>query len=273
MRRTLLMILGCFILASAASANPSAQGLDMGAVQEVLCEAEALAKGLPDPRQAPVNNRAVLEAKKSADAFASPEYQDKLRTESERLKTEVFSSVMKEYYPEESRKQQPVSGKLAGDERIYMFISSSIPSTTLRSYIAMADKLKEPNLVFVLRGMVGGAKQVGPTMTFVAELLKKDPGCDITADQCDVYQANVQVDPLLFSRFRITQVPTVVYARAVGVADGFGKSEGLSNEVPVGDSFLVEGDAALDRLVEVINRDAKSKTLEQLVVAMRKGYY
>lgn len=249
------------------------QRYDLAGVQGVLGDAEKLAESLEAVKAPSPDSRAALEAKKSAELFYSPEYQAKISAESERLKQTVFAPVLKEYYPAEATKQQAIAGRLAADERVYVFISSSIPATTLRAYVTMADKTKEPNMVFVLRGLIGGAKQVGPTMTFVTDLLKKDPGCDIKADKCETYQANVQVDPLLFARYHVTQVPAVVYARGVSVVEGFGKSEGLTDEVKVGDAFLVEGDASLDRLLEVINREAKSKTVEGLVTAMRKGFY
>jgi hypothetical protein len=110
-------------------------------------------------------------------------------------------------------------------------------------------------------------------VAFIGNVLKKDEQCDLKIAQCDTYLANVQVDPLLFARYQITQVPALVYARDGSVAEGFGKSEGLSSEVPVGRSWQVDGDAALDRLLEVVNREAKSSSVEQLILAMRKGFY
>lgn len=261
------------IVNGASTGRQPLQRYDAQGVQGVLSDAEKLAESLKVVRAPDPDSREAQAAKKSAELFYSPEYQARITAESERLKQTVFAPVMKEYYPEEATKQQTTAGRLAADERIYVFISSSIPDDTLRAYVTMADKAKEPNMVFVLRGLIGGAKQVGPTMTFVTDLLKKDPGCDIKADKCETYQANVQVDPLLFARYHVTQVPAVVYARNVQTVEGFGKSEGLTDEVPVGDAFLVEGDASLDRLLEVINREAKSKTVEGLVTAMRKGFY
>lgn len=249
------------------------QRYGMDGVQGLLGDAEKLAESLRAVRPPDPDSREALAAKTSADLFYSPEYQARITAESERLKQTVFAPVMKDYYPEEAAREQVKAGKLAADERVYVFISSSIPETTLRAYVSLADKVMEPNLVFVLRGMVGGAKQVGPTMAFVSGLLNKDPGCDVKADKCEMYQANIQVDPLLFARYHVTQVPAVAYARNVSVVDGFGKSEGLTDEVPVGDAYQVEGDASLDRLLEVINREAKSKTVDGLVAAMRKGFY
>lgn len=261
------------IVNGASTGTQALQRYGMDGVQGLLGDAEKLAESLRAVRPPDPDSREARAAKTSADLFYSPEYQARITAESERLKQTVFAPVMKEYYPEEAERQQAAAGRLAADERVYVFISSSIPSDTLRTYMAIADKVKEPNLAFVLRGMIGGARQVGPTMTFVTDLLKQDSGCDIKTDKCEMYQANVQVDPLLFARYHVTQVPAVVYARNVSVVEGFGKSEGLTDEVPVGDAFLVEGDASLDRLLEVINREAKSKTVDGLVAAMRKGFY
>ena len=249
------------------------QRYDMAGIQATLTDAETLAGGLQVAKPVDPASRAATEAKKSAGLFASPEYQLRLKAERERLQESVFAPVMKEYYPEGDVRPQVAAGKLSADERVYVFISSSLPEATLRTYLAQADQTKEPNLVFVLRGLVGGAKQVGPTMAFLGNVLKRDAGCDLKKEACATFQANVQVDPLLFARYQITQVPALVYARNVSVAEGFGKSEGLSEEVPVGQSYRADGDAALDRLLEVINREAKSRSVEQLVAAMRKGFY
>lgn len=249
------------------------QRYDMAGVQAVLTDAETLAKSLQVDKPVNPASPAVAAAKQSAENFFSPGYQAKLKAERDRLQKDVFAPVMQEYYPEEAAKQLEPGGKLTAAERIYVFISSSIPEATLRTYLAQADKVREPNMIFVLRGLVGGAKQVGPTVAFIGNVLKKDEQCDLKIAQRDTYLANVQVDPLLFARYQITQVPALVYSRDVSVAEGFGKSEGLSSEVPVGQSWQVDGDAALDRLLEVVNREAKSSSVEQLILAMRKGFY
>ena len=126
----------------------------------------------------------------------------------------------------------------------------------------MIDRAGDPNVVMVLRGFVGGMKRIKPTMEFIGNVLKKDPACDVTAEKCDGYNVSIQVDPLLFRRFRVEQVPTVVYVLGQPV-DG---------ESPEGQDFrqdfTISGDAGLDWLLEKINREAKSVTLAGLIGSM-----
>ena len=213
------------------------------------------------------------EALKSANVFYSKEFQEKLNKETERLKQTVFNKpmeIVKKYYKDAGK--DVLSLKLADNERIYIFISSSVPLSTLRNYAADIDKLGGQNVFMVMRGMKNGMKYMKPTIEFVSSVIKKDQSCDMTKTECDTYSAEVQIDPLLFRRYGIDKVPAIVYATGVDVMDIQG-SEGIAENAKVNDFYVIYGDMALDYALERINEEVRSKNLEGIIKGLRAGFY
>jgi conjugal transfer pilus assembly protein TrbC len=261
--RLILMILVLFLFAGQShTAEMSEEKFDMHAISGALKQAEERAETM-----SVLENPDAEAGRKTAETlmkqFQEPEYQAKIRAEQQRLRQTVFQEVLAEFEPK-VRPDAPV-GKLAADERVHLFFSSSVELSTLRSYAAMIDRAGDPNVVMVLRGFVGGMKRIKPTMDFIGNVLKKDPACDVTVEKCDGYNVSIQVDPLLFQRFRVEQVPTVVYG--VGQPVDGESSEGQDFR----QDFTISGDAGLDWLLEKINREAKSETLAGLIGSMRGG--
>lgn len=213
------------------------------------------------------------EAQKIANVFYSKEFQENLNKETERLKQIIFNKPMeavKNYY-KDMGKDAPQS-KIADNERIYIFISSSVPLSTLRNYAADIDKLSGHNVFMVMRGMKDGMRYIKPTVEFVSSILKKDKSCDMTKEECAAYNAEVQIDPMLFRRYGITQVPAIVYATGVNIIDIQG-SEGMDENAKVGNFYVIYGDAALDYALERINESAKSQNLDRIIKSLRAGFY
>ncbi len=144
------------------------------------------------------------------------------------------------------------------DERIYIFVSSSVPKNTLRNYARVLDDLRQPRISMVMRGFVGGMTKVRPTLEFLRRVLFKDENC--YADKCEVYRAPILIDPLLFRRYGIEDVPAVVYAKGVRVMDST-VSEGVKEGAETGDYKVLYGDTALDGALELINREVRSRLL------------
>lgn len=159
---------------------------------------------------------------------------------------------------------------LKEDERIYIFVSSSVPKDALRNYARDLDALGQPRMSIVMRGFVGGMTKVRPTLEFLRGVLFKDENC--YADKCEAYLAPVLIDPLLFRRYGIEDVPAVVYAKGVRVMDST-VSEGVKEGAETGDYYVLYGDAALEGALELIDREAKSRSLDCLVWKLRRGDY
>jgi type-F conjugative transfer system pilin assembly protein TrbC len=210
-------------------------------------------------------------AEKTYQQYLSKEFQEKLKTETVRLKEGVFKKPVEEYYSE-NREIEKTKGKLLPTERIYIFISSSVPLQTLRNYASTLDRLGDPNIVMVMRGFMDNMKYIKPTINFVSDVLRKDPGCDMAKQKCKTYRANFQIDPLLFRRYQIAKVPAVVYATDVNVMD-VQMSEGLESNTAVSNYYVLYGDASLEYVLDTIHKETKSKSIEGLLTTLRKDFY
>lgn len=121
-----------------------------------------------------------------------------------------------------------------------LFASSSMPTSTLRSYAAQLERVRG---VIAFRGMPGGLTKVAPMARLTAAILRIDPGCEGAA--CAMRDVQVIVDPLLFRQHAITQVPAITMLPG-DPARPYCERDDTS---PRG-SHLVLGDAALSGLLE-----------------------
>ena len=200
----------------------------------------------------------------------------------ERVEKEKSKIIEKGFYGMDVAVPGGVSGQALGqagsvrsgaailkeDERIYIFVSSSVPKDTLRNYARDIDRLGQPRMSIVMRGFVSGMTKVRPTLEFLRRVLFKDENCD--SDKCEAYHAPVLIDPLLFRRYGIEAVPAIVYAKGVRIMDST-VSEGLGEGAETGDYYILYGDAALEGALELINSEARSRSLDCLVWKIRRG--
>lgn len=211
-------------------------------------------------------------ARATDDLFRSGEFQNRLLAEQERIKREVFGGKLQEYYRAAPELAAAMAGKLPRDERVYIFISSSMPKQTLRNYVRDVAKLGDPNVKLVMRGLVGGMKYIKPTLRFVGSLLVKDEECDPQKGKCERFGAGVEIDPLLFRRYGIDRVPAIVFARKVQVVDPQ-LSEGLERNMAVAEFHVLHGDMALEYALERFRAESGSAALGALVARLNSGFY
>lgn len=209
-------------------------------------------------------------ARQAVGVINSPQYQQKVAKERDRLQQDVYGIAPKpKPYYEVAKEGQP--SRLAADERIYLFVSASIPEATLRAYVQDIDQLRDPNIIIVLRGFIGGMKEFKPTMKFINDLLKKDRGCE--GSDCATYQATFEIDPNLYRRFKPTQVPALVYAREVAVS-GPGVSEGIDakqSTTATNPWWMIYGDASLSYLLSRVSDDTGSPVLAAFSDTLKKN--
>lgn len=233
---------------------------DVNDLANRIRQAEKMVNKIELPANHPEAQQAAEEI---VQKFNDEKHQITIQREQERIKEALFSDVMKVYGPEAE-----ITGKgegktiLAGHERVYLFISSSIPMSTLKTYLAMIERVGDPNVILVMRGFIGGMKTVTPTLEFFQDLIKKAPDCEPNSSECEAFRANIQIDPMLFNRFSISKVPALVFAANIPMVE-------TNESMPESPFFIIEGDAGLDYLLERINREAKSSTLAGLVKAMQ----
>ncbi len=261
--------LACAGVAQGAAGAP---GYDLNAVSGVLARAKRLGERMKTtlPENA-YKREGEIEARKAFEFYESPAFQRRVALENERLKKEVFRGL-KTYYrdmgPHGKKAMSQRRERLLLNERIYLFISSSVPKATLRTYIEQITEVKDPNIVVVMRGFISGMKYMGPTLKFIGKLLEKDPSCGLS---CGLYGVSLEVDPLLFRRYGILQVPAVVYVPDIEVL-GPG-SEGLVRNAKVNRSYAFYGDVALSYSLKRINEEAKSASLAAVIEEFKHGFY
>jgi len=121
-----------------------------------------------------------------------------------------------------------------------LFVSSSMPVTTLRTY---AGQLERVGGVLAFRGMPGGMRQVAPMAKLSAEILRHDPGCEGPA--CAMRDVQLIVDPLIFRQHGVTRVP----ALAMVPGDPALPYCEREDDAPRA-AHVIYGDAALSGLLE-----------------------
>jgi len=238
--------------------------------QRVMSQMEKYMKDVP---LAVKPSQEILDAVNSIQqSTTTPEFQDGFNRYKEALRQEIQGTDSPQQISQADTSPLNVAN-LEESERIYIFISSSMPKDVLQSYIADVDKLKDPNIIFVMRGFVGGMKYFKPTMKFLMGLLNKNETCRWEkGEQCAMSDANIQIDPMLFSRYGISSVPSFVYAQNVSPFD-HEASEGLQENAQVGNALIVSGDASLDYVLQAVLRESDSVGLRNTLNALRKGYY
>jgi len=188
---------------------------------------------------------------------------DKVESAKEELKTGLFGK-----YLDKGSEAPAPKDKHVGD-RVYLFVSSSMPLATLRNYSADAAKLNG-EVVMVVRGLKGGLEaKWAPTMMFSRSVLAEDPDCEVSNANCRMRAVQFEIDPLLFKRYGISRVPAVVYAKGVVLADS-GLSEGLDGNAKSGEAWVAYGDESLSGLLEEINLSANSPWLSGLAGRLKE---
>lgn len=162
------------------------------------------------------------------------------------------------------------------NERLYIFVSDSLPKEVIRSYVIASSlvqkKAKTNNIIFVLRGGINGLTYIKPTIKWVFDLIKKDEFCDqkekiIRGEECELYPVEFQIDPFLYRRYGINVVPAVVYAKGVEGLDYF--SEGLE-ETKVGEYYISYGDVSLFYHLYQLGIASKNQKLVEFAKAYLK---
>ena len=247
----------------ALNATPDVRSrLGVPDLDATLSQAKRMAESMTLPP-----NKAEAEMKALAgkvDAYyRSPEFQGKLHKQSQRIRSELFGDASAQFYPDTTA-SPPIRGKLGSDERIYLFISSSMPLQTVRNYVASVARLNDSNIILVMRGFIEGMTKIQPTISFIGTVLQRDPACNPLEGECEMLTAALVVDPLLFRRYGIDRVPAVVYARGLKAEDS-GLSEGDTRNTAIANSHTVYGDAGLEYIIEKLQRETSSKILADLL--------
>jgi len=256
--------------------HASVLGAEMGDIEDInrfLENAARLGREIKI-QDNPNKSKGQEEARKLMEYYQSEAFRRKYEAEIERLKGTVFKDALDSYYGDSNgaEKGSAKGGILPGNERIYLFVSSSVPIETLRNYARDLDRLGDPNVFMVMRGFVDGMKRVKPTLNFVKGIIAADANCDVITTGCKAYRVNIKIDPLLFRKYGITRVPAAVYAADVRITD-LSLSEGMEGNVKAENHYALLGDASLGHILEVFRRESGRKSIEPLLEALKGGIY
>ncbi len=147
------------------------------------------------------------------------------------------------------------------EDRLVVFVSSSVPLATLRNYAAALEKTGG---VMVLRGAIGSLRIMGPTMSFVASVLKIDPSC--TGGSCAMRSTNRVIDPELFRENGISRVPAAIFVKGLSLepyCERFNEGDLPKNAVHV-----VYGDVSPRHMAEELFRLSKDPAIGALVKSL-----
>jgi len=249
------------VLAAAVTASPSFSGVGE--------EVDGAFQRSEQYGDIDITNKNGPEMRKEAEkAFGNSRKRGK---EVEGWKSRIKSDGNGNFYvdkgpsPRKARENFSTKKYLADDERIYIFISSSLPMKTLTNYADSLDRLRDPHAAMILRGCVESCSKIKPTVQFMKSIIS--PTEDVKR------LAEFQIDPFLFRRHQIGQVPAIVFARGVSTVNPE-LSEGLdSNLQKPMESYVVYGDVSLEYALEKINGKANNQRLNAIVRQLRRGYY
>jgi hypothetical protein len=242
------------LLLSSFSWRSHAQDLSQSDVSLIMKKAREDAKKMALPVNK-YSKEGLKAAEETSQLFQSPEFQKRVQCEQQRLEKEVFGQYIapwKNKTQQVAAKQAGRQGSLATGEKVFLFISSSMPDETVHAYIADIDKAADPYVFLAMRGFVGGMSvaRANKGQSYFNRILKKDLDCSRTKNPCQRYKVPIHLKPSLFSRYGITRVPAVVYEHEGG-------------------AFLIQGDSGFDYLLERINREVKSIGMTSLIKKIR----
>ncbi|RQW46097.1 type-F conjugative transfer system pilin assembly protein TrbC [Novosphingobium sp. LASN5T] len=207
---------------------------------------EGLHKRAPDPT---MEARAHAALDKGKDALAAQR-----ETMAKRLRAALGLEA-----PDMTAVAEAASPNRAQNWVPMLFVSSSMPVATLRTYAAQLEKAGG---VMAFRGMPGGMRQVGPMAKLSAEVLRLDPGCEGPA--CAMRATQIIVDPLVFREHGVSVVPALAMVPGDPAQPYCERDELAAAIAPPGGAQVIYGDAALSGLLEEYARLGGSKEVESV---------
>jgi phosphoribosylanthranilate isomerase len=236
------------------------------AVLKAIEEAEKKAQSLGN-----FNNAYEKEVKeiveKTYNMTQTQEFQKKVEQYKENLASMIMQKeglslkdVYKDYVEKKKKKEKVLM--LDSDERLYIFVSSSVARETIRNYVTFVASHIDGNVVFVLRGGVGGLKRLGPTIAWIYDVIKKDKFCEGLS--CEVYGVEFVIDPFLFRRYKVEKVPAVVYVKGKTLTE-FEGSEGLENKWETKVWAKTYGDVGLAYHLRIIGEELKIEKIKKII--------
>ena len=177
--------------------------------------------------------------------------------ETKRMQGEnVFLENMKQNQTKLTQKELDFQ-KFLESNRIYIFMSESVPMNIWHTYGKIMHDKKLTNASMVIRGCIGGnCTKIAPTASFILNLKQYDKNNEINP--------NVIIDPLLFRKYEIKQAPCIVFAENTQTKD-FTQSEGKDENFNVQNIYKSCGTWDLVYHLKEVQKQANNPDLEHII--------
>ena len=213
-------------------------------VENIVEQARATAETMHLPENAH-NDKGQEAARQSVEKMNTPAFREQLRCQMEKLQNG------------NSKQEQPsaTQGKrtLAAQETVYLFISSLLPEAMVNQYLIDIGRTGEQRIVPVLFGLPQGLAGKRINADYFSRVIQANLECRDTPEvPCQRLAVPFKVNPVLFTRYNISEVPALVYANGQ-------------------DSWSIHGEAELAYLLEKIAKAANNPTLDNISARLRGG--
>ncbi len=199
--------------------------------------------------------------------ISDPEFMKKINMLSKQAKEKYKKDAFK--IIQSDGKEVKTGGKfLSDDERLYIFMSSSVPENIWIEYARQIDKYSLfTDAKIYLRGCISGCRYIKPTLEFIRKILtengKNEKGLIV----------DVMIDPFLFRLYQIDAVPCFVYAKNVQIIDP-SMSEALSQNLKTAPTFYKScGSYSFDYHIKKLYEKSKSLSLKKLYKKITKNSF
>lgn len=146
-------------------------------------------------------------------------------------------------------------GSLGSDERLFVVVSSSMPDTLVKTYLQRFEPIAE-DTVFVMRGAIGGAKKILPTLNWVQKMKTYADG--------QYYRCQIDINPNISRRYKIDRVPAIIFV--TGYDENAMTNTGIDAISPVKEKvYIAYGAIDPEAALQEIQKQASNKSLAGLI--------
>ncbi len=184
-------------------------------------------------------------ARQTVEKLNAPAFREQLGCQMERIQQSGT--------PQEQARTVQAQGTLSAQESVYLFLSSSVSELVVNRYLIDVNRTAEQRIVPVLFGLPQGLAGKRLNADYFSRVMQAAPECRDTPDApCRRLEVPLKVNPELFIRYTIIEVPALVYANGQ-------------------DSWSIHGEAELAYLLEKIGKAANNPALVGLSARLRGG--
>jgi hypothetical protein len=228
--RKRFVLLVIVLLQTTSMVAADEQQVDRSQVEKVLKQAEQFKATMQLPENAH-QQKGQEAAQQTAKVYASPGFREKLRCQIERIHNSS---------PQKQTTTVKKKGSLSAQDSVYLFLSSSMPESAVNRYLIDINRIGEQRFSPVLFGLPQGLEGKRLNADYFSRVMLANPQCrDKPKSPCRRLAMSLKVNPELFTRYNITEVPTLVYdngqnswsiqgeTELAHLLDKIGKEEGL----------------------------------------------